>query len=311
MFGRGVISTQYAWAFEKAGHNVTFYVRQGRKAEFGPTVALHIFDARKKISGVKVQENWAITMIEDFKADHDYDLIFVSVQHYHIKKVVDFLADRIGKATVLFFNNFWEEPQEATAQLPDNQLVWGFPQAGGGFDEKGVLNGVINDSVLIGTFGTEQTARGLSAINLFKSAGFKIKAIKDFRTYLFSHFVFNAAMHLETLKLSHGLASLNDLKTTRFWRNVIQNGNDLLPILEARQVDFKSSAELKLFRLPPWVMSVVMRGVLKFLPPIKQIFTGHSNTDELKSYCQDVLKTAHAMQISLPKYEANQAIFNK
>lgn len=30
-FGRGVISTQYARAFEKAGRTVEFYVRKGRK----------------------------------------------------------------------------------------------------------------------------------------------------------------------------------------------------------------------------------------------------------------------------------------
>jgi 2-dehydropantoate 2-reductase len=268
-----------------------------------------MYDARKNIRGTLVKENWTINIVEDFTADHDYDLIFVSVQHYHIKNVVDFLADRIGKATVLFFNNFWEEPLEAVAELPESQLVWGFPQAGGGFDEKGVLNGVLNGAVLFGTFGTAQTARGLAAMDLFKSAGFKINETKDFRTYLFSHFVFNAAMHLEGLKSNKGLPSLSDLQTTQFWRKVIQNGKDLLPLLEARQVNFKSSAELKLFRLPPWVMSLVMRGVLKFLPPIKQIFTGHSNTDELKSYCQDVLQTANEMQIPLPKYEANRAIF--
>jgi 2-dehydropantoate 2-reductase len=309
MFGRGVISTQYAWAFEKAGHTVEFYVRPGRKAAFGSTVALNLFDARKKIRGVKVQENWTINMIEDFSANHDYDLILVSVQHYHIKKVVDFLADRIGKATVLFFNNFWEEPQKAVAQLPESQLVWGFPQAGGGFDEKGILNGVLNGAVLFGTFGTAQTARGLAAINLFKSAAIKINETNDFRSYLFSHFVFNAAMHLEGLKSNKGLPSLNELKSSQFWRNVIQNGKDLLPLLEARQVDIKASTELKLFRLPPWMMSLVMRGILKFLPPIKQIFTGHSNIDELKSYCRDVLQTANEMQIPLPKYEDKRAIF--
>jgi hypothetical protein len=41
MFGRGVISTHYAWAFEKAGHTVEFFVRKGRKTEFGPTVSLN------------------------------------------------------------------------------------------------------------------------------------------------------------------------------------------------------------------------------------------------------------------------------
>jgi 2-dehydropantoate 2-reductase len=311
MFGRGVISTQYAWAFEKAGHTVEFYVRKGRKAEWGSTVALHIFDARKKIRGVKVQENWSITMVEDFAANHNYDLILVSVQHYHIKNVVDFLADRIGKATVLMFNNFWEEPQEAVAKLPESQLVWGFPQAGGGFDEKGVLNGSLFGVVQFGTFGTAQTARGLAVMDLFKSAGFKINEFKDFRAYLLPHFVFNAAIQLEILKTSNGLASLNDLQMTSFWRNVIQNGKALLPLLEARKVDFKASSEWKMFRLPPWILSFLMRGIIKFMPPIKQIFIGHSNLDELKSYCQDVLQTANDLKIPLPSYEVNRSVFEK
>jgi 2-dehydropantoate 2-reductase len=35
LFGSRVISTQYAWAFEKAGHMVEVYARSGRKTEFG------------------------------------------------------------------------------------------------------------------------------------------------------------------------------------------------------------------------------------------------------------------------------------
>lgn len=97
MFGRGVISTQYAWAFEKAGHTVEFYVRPGRIAEYGKSVALRIFDARKKIKGVLVNKNWDITMHEDLDANHDYSLIIVCVQHYHFQSVVDFFDQQNWK----------------------------------------------------------------------------------------------------------------------------------------------------------------------------------------------------------------------
>jgi 2-dehydropantoate 2-reductase len=46
-FGRGVIATQYAWALEKAGNQVEFYVRPGRIAEYGTSVKLDILDGRK------------------------------------------------------------------------------------------------------------------------------------------------------------------------------------------------------------------------------------------------------------------------
>ncbi|HEY5593231.1 MAG TPA: 2-dehydropantoate 2-reductase N-terminal domain-containing protein, partial [Paludibacter sp.] len=277
LFGRGVISTQYAWAFEKAGHIVEFYVRPGRKAEFGSTVSLNVYDARKNIRGKLIQENWSIKMIEDFNANHDYDLIFVSVQHYHFTKVAEFLADKIGKATVLIFNNFWEEPLEQVANLPAEQLVWGFPQAGGGFDNKGVLNGTIMGSITIGTFGTEPTERAVAVMDLFKSAGIKSKVNKDFRSWLFGHFVMNAALHIETMKAGSNM--LESFQKTKHWKNVIANEKELIPLLKARNVDLKTSPDLKMFSVPPWLMSFGMRLVVKYLPPLKQILTGHSNQE--------------------------------
>lgn len=302
MFGRGVISTQYGWAFERAGHSVTFYVRPGRKKEYGSAIALNILDARKKIKGVSVKETWPVIFIDDLKADHDYDLIVVSVQHYHFKEVAGFLSDKAGKATLLIFNNFWEEPLEQAADLPADQLVWGFPQAGGGFDDKDVLNGSLLGMVNIGTFGKEQIQRGVAVMDLFKSSGFKIREIKDFRSWLFSHFVFNAALHLENLRSSTGMASLIDMRTIAYWKHVILNGKELLPLLQARNVDVKASSELKAFNLPPWLLSFIMKSVIRFLPSVKRIFTGHSNTYELQSYCRDVFLKAGELKISLPRF---------
>jgi 2-dehydropantoate 2-reductase len=310
LFGRGVISTQYAWIFEKEGHSVEFYVRKGRLAEYGESVDLNIYDARKKLKGVLVNENWHIKLREDLDANHDYDLIIVSVQHYQFKSAVDFLTDKIGNATLLIFNNFWDEPQEAASKLPSKQLVWGFPAAGGGFDEKGILNGSIFGMATFGTFGNEQTQRGVEVVNLFKLSGFKVTEYKDFRSWLFSHFSLNAALHPETIK-SGGLASLEALKTTRFWRNVILNGRELLPLLKARNVNLKTSKELKAFHLPPCIISLVMRIAIRYFPSVKQIFTGHSNPYELKSYCKDVYQKAEELKISLPRYEKNKHIWNE
>ncbi|MDD4967808.1 MAG: 2-dehydropantoate 2-reductase N-terminal domain-containing protein [Paludibacter sp.] len=307
MFGRGVVSTQYAWAFEKSGHTVEFYVRPGRKAEYGSTVTLNVYDARKSIRGKLIEEVWPIKMIEDFNVHHDYDLIFVSVQHYHFKKAVEFLADKTGNATVVIFNNFWDEPLEQTTTLPEDRLVWGFPMAGGGFDNKGVLNGTIFGNVTFGTFGTDPTERGVAVMELFKSAGFKSKVIKDFRSWLFGHFVMNAALHLETLK--EGATLKEAMQSTKHWKNVIANGKELVPLLKARNVDLKASPDLNMFRVPPWFMSFAMKIIIRFFPSIKQILTGHSNQEEIKSYCKDVMSKAKEMNISLPRNEANKEFY--
>lgn len=129
----------YGWALQKAGHTVEFYVRPGRAAQYGPTVALEILDARKSVFGKRVNESWTIRMREDLPADHDYDLILVSVQHYHFEEVSAFLGPRVGKATVLKFSNCWTEPQQAASRLPAEQLAWGFPMAGGLYRDCEVL----------------------------------------------------------------------------------------------------------------------------------------------------------------------------
>jgi 2-dehydropantoate 2-reductase len=307
MFGRGVVSTQYGWAFEKAGHTVEFYVRPGRKAEYGSTVSLNVYDARKSIRGKLIEEVWTINMIEDINANHDYDLIIVSVQHYHFKKVAEILAAKIGTATLLIFNNFWEEPLEQIANLPSNQIVWGFPMAGGGFDNKGRLNGTLFGSFTIGTFGTEPTAKTFAVMDLFKSAGFKSKVIKDFRSWLFGHFVMNAALHLETLK--EGAHLIDAMQSAKHWKNVIANGKELLPLLKARNVDLMASPDLKMFSLPPWFMSFAMKIIIRVMPSIKQIFVGHSNQEETKSYCRDVMSKAEEMKFKLPRNEANKEFY--
>ena len=142
IFGRGVIGTLYGWALEKAGHSVEFYVRPGRAAEYGSVLPMKFYDARTKLKGELVEENWAIRMREDLPADHDYELILVSVQHYHFEDVSAFLGPRIGKATLLIFSNFWKDPQASASSLPRDQIAWGFPLAGGGFRKDGVLGGL-------------------------------------------------------------------------------------------------------------------------------------------------------------------------
>ncbi len=194
MFGRGVIASLYGWALEKAGHSVEFYVRPGRIAEHGSALDLRFSDARKKLQGVPVEETWQMRLREDLPVDHDYELIVLSVQHYRFAEAAAFLGPRVSKATVLVFNNFWTEPREATADLPADQLAWGFPMAGGGFDANGVLKGALFSRVQLGTFGTNPTAREAAVRRLFREAGFGIGEQRDFRGWLWIHFAVNAGL---------------------------------------------------------------------------------------------------------------------
>ena len=307
MFGRGVISAVYGWALEKAGHIVEFYVRPGRAAQYGPTVPIEMLDARRSIFGKRVNESWAIRMREDLPVDHDYDLILVSVQHYHFAEVSAFLGPRVGKATVLVFNNFWAEPQQAASSLPAEQLAWGFPMAGGGFGADGVLRGALFGKVYFGTFLTDPSPRELAVRELFTKTGFTIAEQRDFRSWLFVHFALDCAIHTEALKAgSIPLA----FASGRHRRDSVLNMRELMPLLAARSVDLKAqSSNLAPFRLPTWLVGPMMGLAPKLLGSLRVLIDSHSNMEELRSTCRDVLTEARRINVSLPRLEAASSLF--
>jgi 2-dehydropantoate 2-reductase len=307
MFGRGVISVLYGWALEKAGHTVEFYVRPGRAVQYGPAVRLEVIDARRSILGKRVNERWIIHMREDLPADHDYDLILVSVQHYHFEDAAAFLGPRAGKATVLVFNNLWVEPQQAASRLPAAHLAWGFPGAGGGFGSDGVLRGALFDKVTFGTFLTDPGPRGLAVRELFEKAGFAIVEQRDFRSFLFVHFALDCAVETEALKagsIARAFASGSHR------REVILNMRELVQLLAARSVDLKDqSSKLAPFRLPTWLLGPIMGLPPKLLASVRVVLDSHSNVEELRSTCRDVLTEARRLGVNLPRLEAASEFF--
>jgi 2-dehydropantoate 2-reductase len=260
IFGRGVIGTLYGWALEKAGHSVEFYVRPGRAAEYGSVLPLKFYDARSKLKGELVEDNWAIRLREDLPADHDYDLIIVSVQHYRFDEAAAYLSHRAGKATLLMFNNFWKDLQASASSLPIDQVAWGFPVAGGGFNKDGVLSGALFSRVEFGTFGANPTERELAVYDLFRKSGFKIQQHRDFQGWLWVHFVLNAGLLSQALQAGGSMKRV--MASSAHGRNAILNIRELLPVLQTRGVDLKAHAlELAVAKLPPWLGSLALQMI--------------------------------------------------
>ncbi|ASZ13492.1 hypothetical protein KTO58_06735 [Chitinophaga pendula] len=291
IFGRGVISTQYAYALEKAQHVVEFYVRAGRAVQ---EIPLNIYDR-----GQYIDTTWKVRMREELPSDHDYDLILVSVQHYQFKKVATFLSDKVGNATVLIFNNCWNDPLKVAATLPQQQLAWGFPVAAGGFDQNGILKGALFSMVHFGTFNTTPTAREIAARQIFKAAGFKIKEHKDFRSWLSIHFVVNAGFLSQVLRtgsIKKVLTSGEDIKS------IVLNVRELFPVLHQRGIAVKGEAAI--FKLPPWLISILVTAMIKLNPVFKYSLMNHANPEEIKAFCRDVLAEANEKGINVPRLTA-------
>lgn len=309
MFGRGVISTIYGWALEQAGHDVEFYVRPGRAAAYGDTIDLDIIDARHGIRGRQVRHAWPVRYRETLAADHDFDLIVLSVGHHRLPEAAEFLASRVGRATVLVFGNIWAEPLDAVAGLPTDRLAWGFPQAGGGFDEDGVLRGMLLRSVILGTLDGHVSERGHQVRQMFHQVGFRISEQPDVTAWLWIHFIADAGMHSQGL-MAGSLSKL--VGSTSGFREALLTTRELLPLLTARGIDLSEHRRsVLLYRLPVRLSSTAFAWVTAHLTSISRSLRAHTDptAEEPRAVCRDTLAEARRLGVPAPRLEAVEPRF--
>ncbi|HEX7301908.1 ketopantoate reductase family protein [Lentzea sp.] len=308
MFGRGTIAALYGWAFEKAGHQVEFYVRPGRAAQFGPEVDLEIRDGRR--GGATVAERWPITMTEEFSTGHDYDLVLLSVNPDQLAGAVELLAPRVGGATVLVFGNVWEDPARVVSALPADQVVWGFPGGGGGFTGPRLTGGVVKSVFLGFCDGSNRGARYQAVRGLFRESGFSVVKAADFRNWLWSHYIFDAGLLAKVLSVG-GLAGFVGSRAA-IGESVLLV-REMIPLLEARGGTPRLGAQL-LSRVPVGVLSLVLQKVLRGDGMAAFLFEQLERTGQLDRhlagiYARDVLAEARRLGVRLPRLEALEPAF--
>lgn len=271
-FGRGVIATLYAWAFERAGHSVTFYVREGRKEEYGENINVNIIDTRRDKNKQRIKEEWAVNFCEDIEKAHNYDLIFVSANPEQVTAAFDYIAPRVGSATVLLMGNFWDDIRRASAALPLEQVVWGFPGAGGGYEGNRLYGGLYK-TVTLGQWDGAPTKRELAVYNLFSGAGFKVMRQDDMQSFLRNHFIMNAAMEVSVLKTGSFKAAVS---STDPLVNMACCIREMIPIVVAS--GSKLDGQTKLLKiLPPRLFGLMMSKLVFSKNSVPYALMEHNN----------------------------------
>ena len=302
MFGRGTIATIYGRALQVAGHDVDFYVRPGRAAEYGEEVRMELIDGRRGPLGKRVHESFHTSLRESLAPEDGYDLIVLSVAHHRLSEAATYLAPRIGTATVLVFGNIWEEPLAAIAPLPADQVVFGFPVAGGGFANDGVLHAGLFRSVIIGRAGASPNRRELDVRSAFRQARLAVRFEKDIRGFLWLHFASDAGMFAQAVR-SGSLADM--IGDRRAFRDAFLTSRELLPLLQARDVDLRQHpGGLLPYRLPR-LLAVISAWASTLIPLARVSLAAHTdpNAPEPLAVLEDTLREAHRRGIPVPRLE--------
>jgi len=302
MFGRGVIATIYGRAFQAAGHEVEFYVRPGRVADYATDVHMELIDGRRAPLGRQTRATFAPRLRESIDPGDEFDLVVLSVGHHRLSEAAAFLAPRIGAAPVLVFGNVWREPLDAIAPLPADQVVFGFPQAGGGFDENGVLRGALLGSVILGASNTSATKPQRVARAAFAQAGIGVREEGDMRGWLMLHVALDAGMFSQALRVG-GLAKM--VGDPRALRGAFLTSRELLPVLAARGVDLRRHRAAAIPTRFPLLIGALTAAASAALPIARASLAAHTdpNAAEPRAVLDDTLRTARELGIVVPRLE--------
>ncbi|SDD93871.1 ketopantoate reductase family protein [Auraticoccus monumenti] len=302
MFGRGVIATIYGRVLGAAGHDVEFYVRPGRAAEYGDEVQLDWVDGRRGPFGRRVRESFRAPSRESLDPGHGFDLIVLSVGHHRLAEAAAFLAPRLGAATVLVFGNLWEEPLAAVQPLPADRLVFGFPGGGGGFREDGVLWGAMLPSVVIGRSDASPPRREQEVLAAFRQAGLAVRRENDMRGWLWLHFLADAGMFAQAAR-SGSLANM--IGDRRAFRDAFLTTRELLPVLEARGVDLRQHRGALLPYRLPLLVAAASGWATALIPIARRSLEAHTDphTAEARAVLEDTVREARRLGVPTPRLE--------
>ncbi|AOH56645.1 hypothetical protein ABE28_019940 [Peribacillus muralis] len=311
MFGRGVMATQYGWALEKAGNEVDFYVRPGRAAQYGPYVDLDILDGRKNRKGDQVLERWFINMREEISPDHDYDLIFLSVNHEQFEEASKIVSERAGNATILIFNNVWDDLDTVAARLPKEQILWGFPGGGGGFRGKNKLEaGFMKSIYLESAAAASSVVRHKNAVDLFQQAGFSVSLQKDMYVWYLQHFIMNAGMAAQALKMG---SYQKMYQSPKHVKPAVLLMREMLPLIRAKGRR-ASLGTMVMLHLPAGLMGygvykVITGGTLAGAIMERMEDTAYISQESFALFPRDILADARRLGIELPRLTALEPYF--
>ncbi len=299
MFGRGTIATIYGWALQTSGHEIEFYVRPGRAAEYSDEVRMDLIDGRRRALGQRISTSFHTTLRETLDPTDGFDLIVLSVGHHHLAEAAAFLAPRVGNASVLVLGNIWDEPLAAVAPLPADQVVFGFPLAGGGFGADGVLHGALLRSLIIGSADESPSQRERDVRAALEQAGVSIRVEKDMHGWLQIHFVSDAGMFAQAVR-SGGMANM--IGDRRAFRDAFLTSRELLPVLKARGVDLRLHRNATLpYRFPRLIGT--MTAWATSLPIFQVSLASHTDPHaaEPSAVLEDTRREARRLNIRAPR----------
>ncbi|MDJ0958602.1 MAG: 2-dehydropantoate 2-reductase N-terminal domain-containing protein [Arenicellales bacterium] len=260
-FGAGLVGSVYAHLLHQAGGDVTVLAR-GERYDWLKENGLVL------INGLTGQQDSSrVKVVNQLKADDEYDLVVVAIRKNKLLPVFEILAASPGVKNVLFMGNNALGFDEYVKHLPVEKLLMGFPGAGGGIREQ-VVHFADREkpkakrrAITIGEIDGQSKERTLAVKSLFESAGVPVVQTREIDGWLKYHAALVSPLVGALYK--HDCDNYQAAKDKETLRALVRAAKEGFRVLKALGFSKRQPFELNLIYWLPEIMS--MRGVRALL----------------------------------------------
>ena len=304
IYGAWIIGTTYGWQLSKAGHDVSVLVKKGKKQIVENNgIYLHCTDFRDNKKQV-IETVFRPQVIEGLLPENDYEFIIVTVNIIQLQQILPVLAQSAGKATILFFQNNWDNFDEIANYLAPEKYFFGFPfMAGGGVNEKGincVISGLKYSFTPIGELNGELTPRVQKIVKALKDANLKPVVSKQIKEWLISHYAIAAGLSAGIMKAG---SAANFVGSASIIKETIKAIREGLEICKKRGINPKDEKTNSLYYLPLFIAAAIAKKIYSN-EVLQLMFDGHTkhSPGEIKRMCDDIVEYGKKYNVKTPMF---------
>ena len=186
----------------------------------------------------------------------------VCVRAHQLEGLLPKIADRVGNADVLFFQNNWWGDQIIRQYLPASQCLFGFSRLVGGWRNENHINRILFDTpglvTMLGEKGGRQSPRLKNLVVIFRQANLKPEISRDILGWLATHYVEFLGAVGAILKAGSAQKFSDDINLVRA---AILGTREGLDACRAREINVgrAASVNLRLYSLPMWMLLPLAR----------------------------------------------------
>jgi 2-dehydropantoate 2-reductase len=306
VLGAGVIGTTYAYALQKAGHQVEHFIRASNRSKIEKTINVQLLDGRETSDGIEREGAYSLVFT---KPGSSYDFILLSLSAGKLEGAVKTLAENNISGTAVVFSGIWEDRDFVSKAMGGYPYVLGYPVAGGSIT-KDSLNCVLFDHIMLESKEKSAIPKYPALVELFSSVHIGIECPYDMLEWIWVHMAINAAVISTAARygdIDHPEKAAETLiDSVSGLSKAVLAARQTLRIVEARGVDSnRYKDEASPFKAPSLLAGFAMKRMFKKNQLTRRIMLLHGNAADLIYICKSVHDTGRELQVKAPLFYNN------